>query len=472
MFAPGTRALADGPARPPNIVVVLADDLGYGDPGCYNKDSRIPTPHMDKLAKQGMRFTDAHTPASVCTPTRYGILTGRYPWRSALKKGVLQGYDPMLIEPGRLTLAALLRAAKYRTGIIGKWHLGLGKQKKADFTKPLTPGPNDVGFDYFFGISASLDMPPYVYLENDKVTQAATGMIEASEQLRKGGKGFWRAGEIAPDFKHAEVLDKITDKVVAWIGQQTREQPFFLYFALTAPHMPWLPAKEYVGKSQAGPYGDFVVHVDDVLGRVVKALDDHKLADDTLLIFTSDNGAYWIPGDIERWVHRANGELRGQKADIWEGGHRVPFIARWPGKVAAGSVTREVICLTDLVATAAALAGQKLPVDGGEDSFDIGPVLRGEKLKGPVREATVHQASDGTLAIRQGPWRLALALGSHGFSAPKEVKPKEGEPPGELINLKEDIQERKNHWQQEPEVVRRLTALLERYQKEGRSRPK
>lgn len=468
----GAASAAEPQRRPPNVVVVLCDDLGYGDPACYNKDSKIPTPNIDRLAAQGMRFTDAHTPSSLCTPTRYGLLTGRYCWRTSLKKGVLQGYSPLLIEPGRMTVASLLKQHGYATACVGKWHLGLGTEAKTDYSKPLKPGPNSVGFDYFFGIPASLDMPPYVFVENEAVTEAPTRMIEASEMRRKGGGGFWRAGAIAPGFKHEDVLPKLTEKAVAYIGKQTPEKPFFLYLPLNAPHTPWMPTKEFRGKSGADWYGDFVVQVDDTLGRVMKALDDAKVADTTLLIFTSDNGAHWLPEDIDRWKHRANDGLRGQKSDIWDGGHRVPFVARWPGKVKAGSTSKELICLTDLLATTAALVGARLPADAGEDSFDISPVLLGQKLEKPVREAVVHHSGDGTFGIRQGPWKLAMALGSHGFSEPRDVKPKEGGPQGQLYNIQEDVEETNNLWLEKPDVVKRLTGLLEKYKADGRSRAK
>ena len=451
----------------PNIVLILADDLGYGDPVCYNKKSKALTPNIDRLAREGLRFTDAHAPAAVCTPTRYGVLTGRYPWRSALKKGVLNGYSSALIELGRMTLASLLRAAGYRTGCVGKWHLGLGMDKKTDYSKPLTPGPNSVGFDYFFGIAASLDMPPYVYIENERIIRPLSGTIAANDKAR-GASPFWREGPIAPDFKHVEVLDRLTEKAVELI-QNNRERPFFLYFPLSAPHMPVLPNALFRGKTD-GPYTDFVTQCDDTVGQVLKALEKTGTAENTLVIVTSDNGAYWFPRDIEKWGHRANSDLHGQKADIWEGGHRVPFVVRWPGKVRPGTVSAEVICLTDLLATFAAIVGSKLPADAGEDSFNLLPVFLDQKLEHPLREATVLQSNDGTLAIRQGPWRLAPARGSHGFSNPTNIKPKQGEPPGELFNLETDLSEHTNLWLREPEVVHRLLELLERYQKAGRSR--
>ncbi len=466
-------ACADEPARlKPNVVVILADDLGYGDLHCYNKDSKIPTPNLDRLASQSLRFTDAHTPCAVCTPTRYGLLTGRYCWRTSLKKGVLGGYSPALIEPKRMTLASLLKQQGYVTAGFGKWHLGLGDHAKTDFGKPLRPGPLSAGFDSYFGIPASLDMPPYLFLDNEGVLEAATESIADSAMRRKGGKGFWRGGAIAPHFKHVEVLPTLTERTVAFCKKQTADKPFFLYLALTGPHTPWMPTEEFRGKSKAGYYGDFTAQVDASVGRVLKALDEAKVSHNTLVIFTSDNGAHWLPGDIEKWGHRANGNLRGQKADLWEGGHRVPFMVRWPGQVSAGATSKELICLTDVLATVSEVVGAELPSDAGEDSFSLLPVLRGVERDRPIREAIVHHSGDGTFAIRQGPWKLAMALGSHGFSAPHDIKPKPGEAKGQLYNLDDDPQEKINLWTTKQDIVERLTALLHKYQNEGRSRPK
>jgi arylsulfatase A len=470
LFCPSPSPAAEKP-RVPNIVVILAADLGYGDPHCYNKNSKAPTPNLDRLAAQSMRFTDAHTPCAVCTPTRYGLLTGRYCWRTSLKSGVLNGYSRFLIEPNRLTLASLLKQHGYITAGIGKWHLGLGNAAQTDYSKPLRPGPGSVGFDWYFGIPASLDMPPYVFIENEGVTEAPRETIADSAMRRKGGGGFWRGGAIAPHFKHVDVLPTITEKAIDFVRKQSADKPFFLYLPLTAPHTPWMPTAEFRGKSKAGYYGDFVAQVDASVGRVLQSLDDAKLSDNTLLIFTSDNGAHWLPEDIEKWGHRANGSLRGQKADIWEGGHRVPFMARWPRHIAPGSTSKELICLTDVLATVAAVVGAKLPDDAGEDSYNILPALRGDKLDKPIREAIVHSSADGILAIRQGPWKLALVLGSHGFSAPRDIKPKRGEAQGQLYNLDDDPREQKNLWLEKPEIVKRLTAILEKYKREGRSRP-
>lgn len=463
----------------PNIIFLMADDMGYGDPGCYNKDSKIPTPNMDRLAGQGIRLTDAHTPSAVCTPTRYGVLTGRYCWRSRLKSGVLWGYSPALIDTGRTTVASLLKSHGYNTGCVGKWHLGLGDQEKTDYAQPLVPGPNSYGFDYFFGIPASLDMEPYVFVENTRPLELPTETVAASKMRRVGGEGFWRGGPIAPSFRHVDVLPRITEKAIAFIRRQagptdgrcpSPDKPFFLYFPLSAPHTPWLPTAEFAGKSKAGPYGDFVTQVDWTIGRVMQTLDELKLSDNTLLIVTSDNGAHWKPGDIEEFGHRANRHLRGQKADIWEGGHRVPFIARWPGRIQPGTTSDETVCHTDLLATCAAIVGAELPKDAGEDSYNILPALLGEKRDGPIREATVHHSARGVFAIRRGDWKLILGRGSGGFSVPRVIQPKPGEPTGQLYNLKDDPSESNNLFQQRPEIVKRLNSLLEEYKTKGRSR--
>ncbi|MDA1049902.1 MAG: arylsulfatase [Planctomycetota bacterium] len=482
--------LAAEASNRPNIVFILADDLGSGDLGCYNSNSKIPTPAFDELAAGGMRFTDAHTPSSVCSPTRYGVLTGRYAWRSRLKQGVLWGYSRSLIEPGRTTVASLLKQQGYTTACVGKWHLGFQTPDLAakdlppasavlpenhphavDYAKPLLPGPNTVGFDYFFGIPSSLDMEPYVYVENDRPLEQPTETIAKSEHRRNGGGGFWRGGPIAPSFKHIDVLPTITAKATAWIGEQSADKPFFLYFPLNAPHTPWLPTDEFRGKSQAGYYGDFVTQVDWVVRQVMNSLDEHGFDDNTLLIVTSDNGSHWPVGDIEKWQHAANLHYRGQKADIWEGGHHVPFIARWPGKIKAGSQSSETICLTDLMATAAAVSDVTVPDDAGEDSFNLLPALLGQPLDKPIREATVHHSMNGTFSIRSGDWKLvADNLGSGGFTAPRVVKPEAGGPGGQLYNLADDPTEATNVWIEYPDIVARLSARLTKLQAAGRSR--
>jgi arylsulfatase A-like enzyme len=466
----GAACLAADAAQPPsfpNIVYVLADDLGIGDLACYNPVSGIPTPHADRLAGQGMRFTDMHSPSAVCTPTRYGIMTGRYCWRTRLQQGVLWGYDTSLIESGRSTVASLLRSRGYHTAGFGKWHLGLGSGERVDYSKPLRPGPLDYGFDYYFGIPASLDMEPYVYFENDRVLEQPTAHTAGKNSPRGV---FWRPGPIAPQFQVEGVLPQLRERAVSYIRSRAERpgQPFFLYLALTAPHTPWLPSSSFRGVSKAGDYGDFVAETDDVLGSVVHALDQHGLARNTLIIFTSDNGADWFPADQERYPHRANGTWRGLKRDIYEGGHRIPFIARWPGKTRAGSVSNQLGCLTDLLATAADITKASLARDAGEDSFSLLPALTHAR-GGGVRDAVVHHSSEGLFAIRQGRWKLVLGRGSGGSSKPVREEPTPGGPAGQLYDLSSDPAETRDLYSRQPKVVAQLAALLDKYRREGRS---
>ena len=461
----------------PNIVLILADDMGYGDIQSYNPDSKIPTPHLDRLVSAGMRFTDAHSPSAVCTPTRYGLLTGRYAWRTSLKSGVLWGYSPLLIEEDRVTLASLLRAQGYHTAAIGKWHLGMGSLEANYFEAPivdgrdtsfdfgyLRPGPNEVGFDYFFGIPASLDMKPYIYVENARPYTPLTGkLVEASAMRRYGGGGYWRKGQIAEGFAHAEVLPQITGKAVDYIqqrGQDDNDQPFFLYFPLTAPHTPWLPVSEFQGKSGAGYYGDFVAQVDDTVGQIMAALAQQGFADNTLVIFTSDNGAHWLSTDIEQFDHLANGLWRGQKADIYEGGHRVPFIAKWTGRIPAGTVSELPIAHTDLMATIAEVVNTPMGPEAGPDSFSFLPVLRGEPEAQDARPPMVHHSLYGMFAIREGDWKLIDGLGSGGFTEPAQVEAVAGEEAVRLYNLATDPAETNNVAADHPQQVVRLRQRL------------
>ena len=462
---------ASGATAVPNIVYILADDLGWGDLRCYNSESRIPTPSLDRLASQGMRFTDMHSPSAVCTPTRYGILTGRYCWRSELKSGVLQGYSPSLIETGRRTVASFLKSAGYQTSGVGKWHLGLGSQARTDYQAPLRPGPVDKGFDYYFGIPASLDMPPYLYFENDRVVEQPTATTPDTGGPDPSG-AFWRGGLIAPSLRIEDVLPALTRKSVECIRAAGKKpkQPFFHYFAMTGPHTPWMPTPEFRGKSDAGEYGDFVAQVDGAAGQILRALDETGAAANTLVIFASDNGARWTPEMIARYRHRANANWRGMKADIWDGGHRIPFLARWPGKIRAGNSTGEIGCLTDLFATVAGVIGAELPRDAAEDSFNLLALMTGKATRSP-REAVVHHSALGMFSIRDRNWKLVLGRGSGGFSLPKKIDPKPGEPVGELYDMQADPGETRNLYAQDPDVVARLTRLLERYQAEGRSRP-
>lgn len=464
----GAAAKANA-GKPPNILFILADDMGYGDVGAFNPQSKIPTPNLDRLARQGMRFTDAHAPGAVCVPSRYGLLTGRYLFRNPRKFN-----RESLIEPDRLTVASLLKRAGYATACVGKWHLSFDGGPAFDYRKPLRGGPVDHGFDSFFGLHASLDIPPYFLIDNGRAVAAPTEQIAASNSpgVSPIQGAFWRAGAIAPGFKHADILPLMTSKAVEYLkARRGNPRPFFLYVALPAPHTPWLPLEPFKNKSGAGMYGDYSVEVDDAVGRILAALDQTGQADRTLVFFTSDNGPVWFDTDVRRYDHRSAHIYRGMKGDAWEGGHRMPFIARWPGQITPGTTSNEVICFTDMLATFASLTGQSLPDGAGEDSFDILPALRGQKGSKPLRDATIHQSSRGVLALRQDDWKLIPQLGSGGFSQPGKIAPKPGEPAGQLYNLADDPGEQKNLYAQHPEIVRRLTEVLERLQRDGRSRP-
>ncbi len=481
----GTARAERPGGRPPNIVLILADDMGYGDLACQNPDSKIPTPNLDRLAADGVRFTDAHSPSAVCSPTRYGILTGRYCWRSRLKKSVLWTWDPPLIEEGRLTLPAMLKRHGYRTACVGKWHLGwewpfvgeppassdeLVACNRIDWARPIAGGPLAHGFDYYFGDDVP-NFPPYVFIENDRTVGAPT------EQKPKGMYGH--AGPMLPGWRLDAVMPAITRKATEWIDRTADEapgEPFFLYFPLTAPHLPVVPAEPFKGKSRAGEYGDFVFEVDWAVGEVLAALERNGQTEDTLVVFTSDNGpegpAY---KRIQEHGHYSMGDLRGIKRDTWEGGHRVPFIARWPGRTKPGTTSDEVICLTDFMATAAAMVGEKLPAEAGEDSYDILPALLGRERETPLREATVHHSCSGRFAIRKGHWVYIDAPSGDDNKEPAWFKKERGytphDKPGELFDLSKDPAERTNLYAEQPQVVSELKALLERYKKEGRSVP-
>ena len=484
-------------ARRPNIIYLMADDMGYGDPGCYNPHSKIPTPNMDRLAAEGVRFTDAHSPSAVCTPTRYGVLTGRYCWRSALKRQVLYSYEPALIEKGRLTVASMLKAVGYTTAAIGKWHLGLGYtakdgewvdfgrplpwpsvgrplEEKIDFTQPLTDGPVNLGFDDFYGTSGcATAQPPYAFIENDR-------FVVVPSVYHEDPVFTSRPGMMAPDWDHKDVDPIFTRKAVAYIKDQARsDAPFFLYLNPSSPHEPCVESvvPEFArGKSGAGPRGDMVWLVDWMVGEVLDALEATGQAENTLVIVTSDNGA--LPGDRIRlengeqtyriYDHQSCGDWRGYKSHIWDGGHREPLIVRWPGVVQPGTTTDELTCLTDLMATCAAIVDYDLPDDAGEDSYNVLPVLTGETLNTPIRDSVIHHACFGVFAIRQGPWKLILETqGSGGWPPPRGEGPEMGAP-GQLYNLHEDPQEKVNLWDDRADVVRRLVELLKTQKFEGR----
>ncbi len=474
----------------PNVVVILADDLGTGDVKCLNPEGKIATPHLDRLAAAGMIFTDAHSPSAVCSPTRYGLVTGRYSWRSKLQNGVLGGLSPRLIEPGRETIASLLKANGYHTGCVGKWHLGMDWKLKADkkvselniepreqvfnvdYTAPITNGPNAVGFDYYFGISASLDMVPYTFIENDRVTANPTE--DRAFLMRPDRKATTRKGPTAPGFEAEDVLPRCTEAAVRYLDARAKEpaKPFFLYVPLNSPHTPILPTKEWVGKSGVGPYGDFVQQTDAAVGAIMAALEKHGFDKNTLVIFTSDNGCSPQADypDLAKKGHNPSYIYRGHKADIFEGGHRVPFIVRWPGVVKVGTTDTRLLCHTDILRTVTDAAGVAVPETAGEDSVSFLPTLKGEKQD--ARSPVVHHSINGSFAIREGNWKLCLCPDSGGWSAPRPNAKGIGDlPPAQLFNLTDDIAEQKNLSDVQTETVARLTKLMEKYIADGRSTP-
>lgn len=450
-------------AAKPNIVYILCDDLGYGDVHCLGgARSKIATPNIDRFAAAGMTFTEAHSSSAVCSPTRYGILTGRYNWRSHLQKGVLSGYSEPLIAADRLTVPALMKQHGYTTACFGKWHLGMDISRK-DPAAPVGGGPTTRGFDDFFGISASLDMPPFAFIENNHFTEAPTAE-----------KKWVRKGAAAPGFEAVDVLPVLTRKAVAYVtAQAAAGKPFFLYLPLNAPHTPIVPTKEWQGKSGLGAYGDFVMETDWAVGEVLAAVDHSGAANSTLVFFTSDNGcspAAGIP-NLEKQGHFPSELRRGHKADIFDGGHRIPFIARWPDRIRPGTRCNQIICLTDLMATCAEILGAKLPDNAGEDSVSILPALLGAADK-PLQEAVVHHSINGSFAIRQGQWKLELCASSGGWSDPKPgSKEAKQLPPVQLYDMAKDVGERTNEFKAHPEIVARLTALLRKYIADGRSTP-
>lgn len=475
----------------PNIIVILADDLGYGDVAAYNPDSKIPTPHLDRMAREGVRFLDAHTPCGVCSPTRYGLLTGRYPWRTELKRQVLWPWDKPLIDKDRLTMPKMLKSRGYRTAIFGKWHLGFewatsdGSKvnsevkigdpqrpirvefaKKVLFDRPIGEGPITRGFDYYFGVDLP-NFPPYTFFENDRL------LAQPTEEKPEAMFGW--PGAMQPGWKLEGVLPEITRRAVRYVEESVkRPEPFFLYLPLTGPHTPIAPDQEFIGKSRAGRYGDFVYQVDWSVGQVMEALRKAGAQQDTLVIFTSDNGPENLTYPVhQEFAHQSNGPWRGGKRMLWEGGHRVPFMA-WGRGVRAGTTEPEIVCLTDLMATVAALVDYKLPEGAGEDSYDISAALFGRKRARPIREATVHHSMNDEYALRQGDWVfIESEKSAHGAAEPEWWKKKFAieahTEPAELFNLREDPGEKRNLYAKHPERVRVMRALLARYKAEGRS---
>lgn len=492
LIASGPCPAAESPPRRPNVVVILADDLGYGDVGCYHPDGcRIPTPRLDALAGQGIRFTDGHSAAASCTASRYAILTGRYPWRTRLQRGILELWEPPLIAADRLTLAGLAARHGYHTACVGKWHLGwkwpiaaedaalfrdLGGRSggktvvataspahlaawRRTFELPIADGPTTRGFTEFFGIDLP-NWPPFCFIENDRLRDIPTALLPP-EQVRSDGLMATAQGPAVPDWRLDDVLPSLVDRACGIVAEQSRQQrPFLLYVPLTSPHTPIAVSPEWQGRSGLGvPYADFVMQTDAAVGRILDAIDAAGCAADTLVVFTSDNGCETKIGleQLARQGHHPSGPFRGFKRDAWEGGHRVPFIVRWPSVVTPGRTSDAVVGSIDLMATLADILDDPLPPNAGEDSVSLMPLLRA--AEGPAREALVHQSNSGVLAIRSGRWKLICGPGS-------------GDPDGSperLYDLAADPGETRDIAAEQPAEVERLGELLKRYVVQGRS---
>lgn len=461
----------------PNIIIILADDLGYGDLSALNRAGKIKTPNLDKLTKNGMTFTDGHSSSAVCTPSRYGLLTGRYNWRSDLKSGVLRTFGQPLIRSGRTTLASMLNKMGYETALIGKWHLGFewdtrdGKNPQdqagngnINFNSKIGGGPLGAGFDYFFGVDAP-NYPPYSFIENDKLTTQPDTFLHFDPILDS------RPGSGIKGWDQEKVLPELKNRTLTYIKENKQGRPFFLFLPLTAPHTPILPSAPFKGSSGLNLYADFVKEVDAYVGDVVETLRATKQLDNTLIIFSSDNGCS-PRADFDflnSKGHDPSYIFRGMKSDIFEGGHHVPLIIQWPTKIGKGQVCHQTVCLNDLMATIADFNHYDLKENEGEDSFSLMPLLEDPKSKAYTREATVHHSINGSFAIRKGKWKLELAAGSGGWSSPKPGKEEEGLPKYQLYDLEADPGETKNVYSAHPEISKELITLLKEYVQNGRS---
>ncbi len=487
-------------SKRPNILLILADDLGYGDLGSYNDQAKAPTPNLDSLAKQGMRFTDAHSPSTVCTPTRYSIMTGRQCFRTGYG-GVFTGVGgPSLIEPARLTIAEMLKDAGYATAMNGKWHVGItaydreGKPihkgglehiKLIDFSRPFDGGPIDQGFDHFYGtVSCPTTDWLYAYIDGKRVPVPPKDVIDKSPYPKNAYTNDFRPGLAAPNFDASTVDLVFLDKSRAFLRdhvKQNPDKPFFLFHSMQAVHLPSIPAKQFRGKTKAGPHGDFIYEMDWIVGELMKELEILDVADNTLVIFCSDNGPE-VPTVINmRRDHGHDGARpwRGVKRDQWEGGHRTPFIVKWPGQVKPGTTSDQPVSLTDLMATCAAIVDAKLPNDAAEDSFNMLPVFTGEARE-TIRPYLLTQTWTNKLAIRKGDWKYLDHTGSGGNNYDREgdwaLKPYvlpelDPDAPGQLYNLKADPGETTNLYSKHPEIVAELKALLDQSVQAGRSAP-
>lgn len=480
----------------PNIIIIYADDMGYGDLNCQNPGSGIPTPNLDRLASEGMRFTDAHSSSGICSPSRFALLTGTYHWRR--QHGIVNSFGPPFFRDTDITLPQILKEAGYRTACIGKWHLGWdwnfrnepsgetvlwNKKRKyylpedIDWSEPVGGGPLDRGFDYYFG-DGTINFPPYAWIENDEFVELPTVDQDIYNTSKETGEGEWefRPGPMVPGWDPYRVLPTLTRKAVAWVSRQDGSTPFFLYFALPSPHAPIIPNDEFIGKSKAGAYGDFMYQTDWVAGEVLNALEAKGLHENTIVIFTSDNGPErYAFKRAEKFGHYSMGDLRGLKRDVWEGGHRVPFIVRWPGMVEAGSVSHEVVSQVDIMATIAAINSMVLPENSAPDSYDMSPVLTGKTYDSPVREATVHNTYEGLWGLRQGKWLYINRSSGQHSKMPEDFKKLRGytdfETEGLLFDLEADPEQRVNLYADHPERVAAMSRLLAKYREQGYSVP-
>ncbi|MDB4755934.1 arylsulfatase [Mariniblastus sp.] len=462
----------------PNVLLILADDMGVDSVSALNEKMGLKTPAIDRLVLDGMSFSDAHSTSAVCTPTRYSVLTGRYNWRSRLKRGIVHQWERPLIKNQRITLADMFNKKDYRTACIGKWHLGwlwpkkgggtTEKLQEIDFTKTIRGGPNDHGFDYYFGDDVP-NWPPYAWRENDQL------IGQLSSHMKAGALTGVAAGPSVPNWNFNAVLSEYSKRADAYIRQQAEEkQPFFLYVPLPSPHTPIAPHEKFQGKSGVGPYGDFLLQTDDVVATLMKALEDSGQKNNTLVIFTCDNGT--SPQAKFQQLDAAgvhlNEHWRGWKADAFEGGHRVPFVVQWPGKIQAGSHSTETITLADIMATCADVIGYQLPHDAGEDSVSLLPTWQGVPRSKPLHELVIHHSVSGHFAVRKGKWKLLFCHGSGGWSPPREAAAiKQKLPALQLYDLQQDPGETKNLHADYPDVVKNLRDELRRVIERGRSTP-
>jgi len=498
LFFLSSTLWAEEKSSQPNILILYADDLGYGDLGCYNPESKIPTPNLDALALKGMRFSDAHSSSGICTPSRYALLTGRYHWRDF--HGIVQVFGTSVFKPERLTLPEMLQEKGYATAAIGKWHLGWdwdaikkegAKRTSAnkgdrkgwgpeafDWSKPIPDGPLAHGFDTYFGDTV-INFPPYAWIENDTLVKAPDVMMDTKKwKAIKEGSWECRPGPMCSDWDPYQNIPVTTQKGVEYIHAQAKtKEPFFLYFAYPSPHAPIIPNDAFDGKSQAGPYGDFVVETDDSIGQLLNALEESGQAENTLVIFSADNGPeHYAYARDTSYNHWSAEPLRGLKRDIYEGGHRVPTIISWPGQVETGSVSDALISQIDFMATIASLVDYELPEkNAAEDSFNLMPLLKGDADK--VRDSHVHNTFDYSWAIRSGEWNLIM--GKNGYISgarpgweKKRSYPKDDGGEVELYHIVKDLSQKNNVASANPEKVAELQQLLKQLREQGHSAPR